>query len=200
MGPFFRRGFVSSALFVLAVMVILLYFQLQKLFGTNQGYHPGAPKAASKPSVCTNVSLAPDLARFEDMLQKIGAGSVVVFIKACETLFRDALEAFAASHYKTLKKLLAKPVYESFAAQMEQREERGVTLQLEVRDLITTVQSYEKTALGLEVVVVFSSQQMVRTVNAQGESFDNPSQIFVPKRDVWTLLWKDQTLTVLGTQ
>lgn len=198
-----RRDFdVSSFLFVLFAAVALVFFQLQRLFGTQKGFTPSDlnTRQSSKPKSCTNVSLPSELVGLDELLHKKNMGDVASITKQCESLFHSLLEAFASAHHKTLKKYLSKDVYESFAQQIEKREARNLILRLEVRDIKATLKSYHATRQGLEVTVEFSSEQMLMTVNPQGESFDNPAQIFIPKVDMWTFDLRPGKILVLETK
>ena len=191
---------MESGLIFWAIIAAALAFQLRRVWGTATGFKGNGSTPQNEKRPYTNVSLSTNLGKFEQQLKEWNASvDVATLTRRCETLFNDLLEAFAASHYKTLKKHMSKAVYESFAHQMEKREQKGLTLHLDVRQLQTTLQNLQQTSQGIEVVVSFASEQMSRTTNAQGESFDNPAQIFVPKKDIWTFLLKGEHLTVVET-
>lgn len=183
-----------------AAVAALLLFQLRRVWGTSAGFQPGRPAGQKEERPREDHSSSSLMDSFDKQLKAWGASfDAVSLMKKCEEMFRELLEAFAASHHATLKKHMSKDVYESFALQMERREQKGVSLRLEVRNLQTTLQNLRKTSQGIEAEVVFRSEQMSMTVNAQGESFDNPSQIFVPKVDTWVFVCKREALTVVET-
>lgn len=187
-------------LLFLASVAALLLFQLRRVWGKSSGFQPGQPFVRPTKNPDESRPAASAMESFDRQLKAWGAPfDAVSLTKKCEEMFRELLEAFAASHYATLKKHMSKAVYESFALQMERRGQKGVSLQLEVRHLQTTLQNLRKVSQGIEVEAVFRSEQMSMTVNAQGESFDNPSQIFVPKVDTWVFVCKREALTVVET-
>lgn len=190
--------------FYLLFIVGVLLFQLWKLWGTKSGYSPYENKKIfSSNSYVTNVTQSPNLSEIDIFLKKINSRfDTSSLMKQFETLFIETLEAYTASHYKTLKMNLSKEVYESFSQKIEIREKKNLKLNIEVKNLQSSLQSYHKIRNGIDFIVRFASEQMLMTMNPQGESFDNPGRIFMPKIDIWVfrLLFKDQHLVVVETR
>ncbi|GHS91530.1 hypothetical protein AGMMS49949_02070 [Alphaproteobacteria bacterium] len=108
------------------------------------------------------------------------------FLKRCEGIFEETLEAYAKNRHETLKKYLSENVYESFAERLKKRAKKKQNLLIDIKNLQASLENVLETRGGVEVVVQFKSEQMFASVNVSGESFDNPACLFVPKKNTWT--------------
>jgi predicted lipid-binding transport protein (Tim44 family) len=109
------------------------------------------------------------------------------FLQGARAAYEMIVSAFAAGDTKTLKNLLAKDVYESFAATIADRERRGETVQ-------TTFVSIDKTAIrdadlrdeAAEIEVRFASQLVTVTRNKEGAAIEGSPDKVTEVIDIWT--------------
>ena len=109
-----------------------------------------------------------------------------VFVQGASAAYEMIVTAFANGDTKTLKNLLAKDVYESFAAAIADRERRGETVQ-------TTFVSIDKATINgaelrdgvAEVEMKFASQIVTATRDKDGTVIDGSSDKVTDIVDIW---------------
>jgi predicted lipid-binding transport protein (Tim44 family) len=109
------------------------------------------------------------------------------FLQGARAAYEMIVTAYAAGDTKSLKNLLAKDVYESFAATIADRERRGETVQ-------TTFVSIDKVQIkdadlrgpSAEIEVRFASQIVTVTRNKEGEPIDGGPDKVTEVVDLWT--------------
>lgn len=109
------------------------------------------------------------------------------FVEGARSAYEMIIGAFAAGDRQTLRGLLAKDVYESFAAAISDREQRGDTVETTFVSIdkadFTDVQLRGKTA---NVTVKFQSKLITSTRDRTGSVIEgNPDKV-VDMSDIWT--------------
>jgi predicted lipid-binding transport protein (Tim44 family) len=110
-----------------------------------------------------------------------------VFLQGARAAYEMIVSAFAQGDTKTLKGLLAKEVYESFAATIADRERRGETVQSTFVAIDrATIREAELRGSTAEIEVRFASQLVTVTRDKDGAIIDgNPDKV-TELVDVWT--------------
>lgn len=109
------------------------------------------------------------------------------FLRGALTIFPRIILAFAKGDLEDLKKFLAKDVYKQFEKSVKDRLKKNQQRIVEIEDVqgeIVNVDIDKKN--NAHVQLRFSSKQMVVTLDADGNSYDNPSRLKVPLIDFWT--------------
>lgn len=109
------------------------------------------------------------------------------FVEGAKSAYEMIIGAFAAGDRQTLRGLLAKDVFESFAAAIADREQRGETVETTFVSIdkadFTDVQLRGKTA---NVTVKFQSKLITATRDKGGAVVEgNPDRV-VDMSDIWT--------------
>ena len=113
--------------------------------------------------------------------------SVGPFVEGAKIAYEAVITAFAAGERKTLQSLLAKDVYDSFAAALDDRVKRGETL-------TTTFVSMDEAKIDAaaqegrtaRVSVRFVSKQISATHSGAGALTDGSPDRVVDMDDIWT--------------
>lgn len=109
------------------------------------------------------------------------------FLGGAEKAYMMIIEAFSKGDRQLLKQLLSADVYKKFVKAIVEREKSGTTLKTEIQDISSTeVVSADIEGKKLKISVKFVSEQMVATMNSNGQIMDNPAQLSVPMTDIWT--------------
>lgn len=125
-----------------------------------------------------------DLKRLSDLDPSFNLTS---FLKGARAAFGMTIEAFSDGDLISLQKLLAPHVYDQFYSVIESRSAKKLTVKTEIKDI--TISDLTKVEIiGGEAFISlrFISNQMVTTLNEEGQITDNPSKITVPMTDLWT--------------
>jgi predicted lipid-binding transport protein (Tim44 family) len=101
------------------------------------------------------------------------------FVQGARAAYEMIVTAFAAGDTKTLKGLLAKDVYESFAASIADRERRGETVQSTFVSIDkATIRDAELRGGTAEIDMRFASQLVTVTRDKEGAIIDgNPDKV-----------------------
>ena len=109
------------------------------------------------------------------------------FVEGAKSAYEMIIGAFAAGDRQTLKGLLAKDVYDSFAAAITERESRGETVETTFVSIdkcdYVDVQMRGKTA---NVSVRFQSKLISATRDRSGAVMDGSPDKVVDMVDIWT--------------
>jgi predicted lipid-binding transport protein (Tim44 family) len=109
------------------------------------------------------------------------------FIEGAKIAYEAIITAFAAGESKTLQNLLAKDVYDSFAAALSERTKRGET----VTNTFVSIDEATIEEAGLSgrtarIVVRFTSKLITATHDAGGKLVDGSPDQVVDMNDVWS--------------
>ncbi|MDR3462831.1 MAG: Tim44/TimA family putative adaptor protein [Beijerinckiaceae bacterium] len=113
--------------------------------------------------------------------------SASAFVEGAKIAYEAIVTAFATGERKTLQKLLAKDVYESFAAALNERAERGET----VSTTIVSIDDARIEEAGLServarIVMRFESKMITTTHDAKGQVVDGDPGRTMDIKDVWS--------------
>ncbi len=109
------------------------------------------------------------------------------FLKGARAAFGMTIEAFSDGDLISLQKLLAPHVYNQFYSVIESRSAKKLTVKTEIKDItisdLTKIEIKEGEAF---ISLRFVSNQIVTTLNEEGQIIDNPSKLAVLMTDLWT--------------
>ncbi|MCB2108044.1 MAG: Tim44 domain-containing protein [Rhodobacteraceae bacterium] len=109
------------------------------------------------------------------------------FLSGATTAFEMIVAAYAKHDTDTLKPLLSPDVYAQFATAIQDREDRGETLETELVVLKPAkLESVEMQGSRAMVAVRFQSEQVNLVKNAQGEIVDGDKDHVESVTDIWT--------------
>jgi predicted lipid-binding transport protein (Tim44 family) len=157
--------------------------------GANAAANMGADRWAPFASAGTPVATGFDQILVLDATFRPGE-----FVEGAKGAYEMIIGAFAAGDRPTLQGLLAKDVYDSFAAAVSDRESRGETIQ-------TTFVSFDKAEFvdahvrgkTANVTMKFQSKLITATKDKNGVVIDGSTDKVVDMTDIWTFA-RDLTL------
>lgn len=202
---------------IFLVLAVFIFLRLRSVLGTRTGHErpPYDPYARREPAPSANenvVTLPPrtdspldpppppgerwkgvvdpgsDAAKGLDAIASVDPSfDAGAFLQGARAAYEMIVTGFAQGDTKTLKSLLAKDVYESFAASIADRERAGQTVQ-------TTFVSIDKTDIreaelrggSAEIEVRFSSQLVTVTRDKDGTIVDGSPDKVTEVIDMWT--------------
>lgn len=109
------------------------------------------------------------------------------FIEGAKIAYEAIITAFATGERKTLQNLLAKDVYDSFAAALDERAKRGET----VTNTFVSIDEAAIEEAGLtrrtaRIMMRFTSKLITATHDATGKLVDGSTDQVVDMNDVWS--------------
>lgn len=157
---------------------------------------PGAPEPASTARVDSAQSwqgFAEPGSKVWSALDRIAAAdpgfSAPAFITGAKTAYELIITAFAAGNRDLLQSLLAKDVFDSFAAAISDREKRGDKVDTTFVSIdeatITDADLRGKTA---EITLRFAAQLITSTHDREGLLIEGSPDKVVEIKDVWTFV------------
>ncbi len=108
------------------------------------------------------------------------------FLRGACRAFEHIVNAYADANQSKLKKLLSSDVYDKFVHAIETRQKREETLTVDIQSVDAHISDIKLTETSAIITVLFESEQMLVTINADGQSFDNPARLTTNVNDVWT--------------
>jgi predicted lipid-binding transport protein (Tim44 family) len=113
--------------------------------------------------------------------------SASAFVEGAKIAYEAIVTAFASGERKTLQNLLARDVYESFAAALNERAKRGETVSTTIVS-IDDAQIEEASLNGrnARIVVRFESKMITATHDAEGQLVDGDPGRSMDIKDVWS--------------
>ncbi|MBY0462542.1 MAG: Tim44/TimA family putative adaptor protein [Alphaproteobacteria bacterium] len=189
---------------VFAILALYLFFRLWGVLGTRTGNEKKIdpfkeledkeegniivmPKRSNSPRQVEQEEFSSSVASQINRLMEIdNRFDPSVFMKNSKAAFISIIKAFTEANHMTLKKLLSPSVYEQFATAIEEREKKNLRQETEIEDLHAEILNIDILDDRAQITVRFVSQQMVATINQENQSFDNPSRLQIPMRDIWT--------------
>ena len=127
------------------------------------------------------------------------------FLSGASSAFELIVNAYAKKDTDTLKPLLSSEVYSRFAAAIQDREERGETLETELVVMKPAkLDSIEVEDGRAQIAVKFQTEQVNVVRNAQGEDIDGDKDHVDSITDIWTfardLNSRDPNWTLVATR
>ena len=179
-------------LLVLAIIALLIFYQLFREFGRTQkiiinmteedreklknvieGVIANSSSSESENTKLDKISLA--------LQEKFPDFTPTAFLAKAEEMFDAIFNGFANSHHYILKAMLTEKLYESFASQIERRESKNLRQELLIKHKETSLDEIQILSEKAQVFVTFDVEQMSAMVTSEGISPDNPKRIY---RDV----------------
>ena len=109
------------------------------------------------------------------------------FIEGAKIAYEAIITAFATGERKTLQNLLAKDVYDSFAAALDERAKRGETVTNTFVSIDeATIEEAGLTRRTARIMVRFTSKLITATHDATGKLVDGSADQVVDMNDVWS--------------
>ena len=166
-------------LLVLAGIAVFLILRLKNVLGTRDGFE----KPPAQPSQVP----APDRRGFEvieggpdpDIIDHVEEGSESA----------KALMGYEKGEIEDLKPFLSDDVYESFAAAVAQREEKGLTVEAEfvgVRELTLDEATLDPETKEAELTVRYMGELTFAVYDQEGSLVEGSPSKIKRQRDVWT--------------
>ena len=157
----------------------------------NSGPQPVQPAADPEPAGDRWAGVAePDgpIARGLDQIADAERGfDARGFVGGARAAYEMIVTAFAAGDRKTLKPLLAREVYDSFAAAISEREARGETVESNFVSIEKSeVSAVEVVGRSAQITVRFISKVITATRDKAGAVIDGSATEIADLVDVWT--------------
>ncbi len=109
------------------------------------------------------------------------------FIQGARAAYEMIVTAFAQSDRKTLRQLLSREVYDSFASALDEREKAGETVDFKFVGISKTeVADAELLGRVAHITVKFISELITATRNKAGEVVDGDASRIREVTDIWT--------------
>ncbi|WP_158807707.1 Tim44/TimA family putative adaptor protein [Beijerinckia sp. L45] len=109
------------------------------------------------------------------------------FVEGAKIAYEAIVTAFAAGERKTLQNLLAKEVYDSFAAALDERARRGeIVTNTFVSIDEATIEEAGLVRRTARIMVRFTSKLITATHDATGKLVDGSTDQVVDMNDVWS--------------
>ena len=106
-------------------------------------------------------------------------------IGACNA-FRSVVGAFAQGNIERLEKLVGPKVLKGFQTAIKARDRQKQTMNIDIKNIEVEVENINLTKSIAQILVCFTSDQVVTTVNKAGEIIDNTNQLTNRMIDRWT--------------
>ena len=111
------------------------------------------------------------------------------FVEGARTAYEMILMSFETGDKATLRPLLAPDVYDSFAAAIDDRREKGYSVDARfvgLRSSDIDAARLDEESRALEVTVRFDAETIVAVRNAAGEIVEGDPEAVRRMRDIWT--------------
>lgn len=125
--------------------------------------------------------------RMTDLMAKDETFHPGSFLDGARMAYEMIVTAYSSGDQKTLKTLLSKDVFESFAGAIDQRNDRGETVDFTFIGIdkaqLADIAIVDKDA---QVTIQFSSQLISATKDKDGTVIDGDMEQIVDVKDIWT--------------
>lgn len=108
------------------------------------------------------------------------------FEKGSCNAFRAVVQAFAQGNIERLEQLVAPKVLKSFQTAIKTRAKQKETVDINIKDVEVEIEEINLTKPIAQILVRFTSDQVVTTMNKAGEIIDNTNKITNRMIDRWT--------------
>ena len=207
------QGFQFFDLFIFAMIAAFLVLRLHRVLGRRTGHQPRPEHRRGDAGESGEVIPLPDRTgqrddADEETVEEAGAppppprrgpaGMTQIkiadpgfdeagFLDGARYAFETILESYASGDKKSLKSLLAGPVYEGFADEIERREKANETLETTlVSFILADIVGAAMAGRKARVTVKFLTEQVNVLRNAEGDAIDGDTATVAKITDVWT--------------
>ena len=194
-------------LLVLAGIAVFLILRLRNVLGTREGFEkpqitPPAQdsrrgrrdfeviEGGPERDVTDHVPEGSDAARALSAMKQVEpAFSVSEFLQGARGAYEMILMAFETGDLDKVRPFLSQDVYDSFAAAVAARKERGLTVTTQfvgLRELTLAGAEFDRGSGLAEISVRFVGELISAARNAAGEVVEGSAKEARKQRDVWT--------------
>ncbi|MEO1562347.1 MAG: Tim44/TimA family putative adaptor protein [Pseudomonadota bacterium] len=190
-------------LVVLAGIALFVAIRLSSVLGTRDGYEaPIEPKKVNKTHDFEVIEggLDQDIADHFDvessegkalaeMKQAESSFNITEFLGGARQAYEMILMAYENDDRDTLEAFLAEDVYEGFSAALDERADKGLTVEAEfigVRDLKMVGATFDSGAKFAEVTVAFTGELTSVVKDYDGNIVEGSKTEIKRQKDVWT--------------
>lgn len=186
-----------------AVLSVYLFYRLWSVLGTRTGQEkqrqwPRAENTDTNVIILPQKNVAktqteiiiespqPFTEQIEAIQKSIKDFSTDKFqVGACNA-FRAVLTAFAAGDNKRLEKLVSPKIAKEFQQAVKLRTKQKETLSIDIKSTEAEIEKIHVDKSVAEILVRFTSDQIVTTLSKDGEIIDNTNQLTNRMIDRWT--------------
>lgn len=186
-----------------AVLSIYLFYRLWSVLGTRTGHEKQrqwmrpennddnviilTPKESPQVTIEESEPKAEPFAKQLKTIQKsIKDFSLVRFEKGATNAFSAVINAFAQGDVERLEQLVAPKVLKSFQTAIKTRAKQKETMNIELKHAEAEIEGIVVKESIAQILVRFTSDQIVTVVNKAGEIIENTNQLTNRMIDRWT--------------
>lgn len=187
-----------------AVLSVYLFYRLWNVLGTRTGHEKQRqwqrPESSEDNVIILPQKNAPQQTDAEDsiassepfieqikIIQKsIKDFSIERFEKGASNAFRAVVQAFAQGNIERLEQLVGPKVLKGFQQAIKARIKQKETMNINIKEVDVEIENISLTQSIAQILVRFTSDQIVTTMNKAGEIIDNTNQLTNRMIDRWT--------------
>ena len=195
---------------ILAAVAMFLFWRLFSILGSREGHEPQSSKSTTTQDIDLAVNVEEnssednDIADYIDLSSESGKAlkkmkvyeksfTVKEFISGAKKAYEMIIVAFEGGDAQKLKPLLLDEVFEAFSAVIDERADKGYTVDLEfggVREIRLKEVTFDEKTKNAEVTVSFLSDISSVIKDSEGKIVEGNPQKVKKQKDVWTF-YKD---------
>ena len=190
-------------LLVLAGIAVFLILKLRSVLGTREGFEkppvtierrrkPGFEVIEGGPDrdIVDNVPDGSDAAKALAAMKRVdGDFAVGDFVQGARGAYEMILMAFEHGELADVKPFVSDEIYEAFADVVEDRAQRGLTIESEfigVSDIAITEVEFDEVSREADVTVRFIGELTYQVRDAAGDVIEGNATTPKRQKDVWT--------------
>ena len=186
-----------------AVLSVYLFYRLWSVLGTRTGHEKqrqwprledtdtnvivlpqkNSPKTETEIAI---ESVEPFAEQIKIIQKSFSDFSIAKFQAGARNAFRAVLTAFAAGDNKRLEQLVSPKVAKGFLRAVTARTKQKETLSIHIKEVEAEIEEISVNKSIAEILVCFTSDQIVTTLSKEGEIVDNTNQLTNRMVDRWT--------------
>lgn len=187
-----------------AVLSGYLFYRLWSVLGTRTGHEKQRQwqrtetpednviilpkKNVSQPTESEAVDDVPEpfIKQLKAIQKSINDFTLERFEKGACNAFRAVVQAFAQGNVERLEQLVGPKVLKGFQSAIKARAKQKETLNINIKEVDVEIEDINLTRSIAHILVRFTSDQVVTTLNKTGEIIDNTNQLTNRMIDRWT--------------
>lgn len=138
------------------------------------------------PDVVIDDAPEPFVKQLKVIQKSINDFTIERFEKGASNAFRAVVQAFAQGNIERLEQLVAPKVLKSFQTAIKARAKQKETIDINIKEVAVEIEEINLTKSIAQILVRFTSDQIVITMNKAGEIIDNTNKITNRMIDRWT--------------
>lgn len=186
-----------------AVLSIYLFYRLWSVLGTRTGHEK--QRQWMRPENDDNIIILPQKNTTLSSKQEASEGkegpfekqikvlqksykdfALEKFEKGASNAFSSIVKAFAQGNTEKLEQLVAPNVFKNFQSAIKVRNKQKETMNIDIKNIETEVEEIIIKASIAQILVRFTSDQIVTVMNKAGEIIENTNQLTNRMIDRWT--------------